>query len=162
MPGYLYEALEAESQKIGMFAHGYTYMGHPLCAALGLKALEIYERDNIVGHVQRIAPGFQEKIRAFADHPLVGDARGVGLMGGLELVADKATKRPFAPQLGMALRVVRACEDEGLILRAIGDVVAVCPPQIITEPEIEELFAMLGKALDRVEAEVEREQLRAA
>jgi 4-aminobutyrate--pyruvate transaminase len=162
VPGYLNDALEAESEKIGMFAHGYTYMGHPLSAALALKALEIYERDDIVGHVKRVAPGFQEKVRALGDHPLVGDARGVGLMGGLELVADKATKRPFAAGLGMGLRVVRACEDEGLILRAIGDVVAVCPPQIITEQQIDELFEMLTKALDRVEAEVAREDLRAA
>jgi len=162
VPGHVYEALEAESQKIGMFSHGFTYMGHPLCAALGLKALEIYERDDIVGHVRRIAPGFQAKIQALADHPLVGHARGVGLMGGLELVADKATKRAFAPGHGMALRVVRACEEEGLILRAIGDIVAVCPPQIINEQQIDELFEMLTRALDRVEAEAARENLRAA
>jgi 4-aminobutyrate--pyruvate transaminase len=92
----------------------------------------------------------------------VGNARGVGLMGGLELVADKATKRAFAPGHGMALRVVKACEDEGLILRAIGDVVAVCPPQIIDEQQIDELFEMLTRALDRVEAEAARENLRAA
>ncbi len=162
VPGYLYEALEAESQKVGMFAHGYTYMGHPLCAALGLKALEIYERDDIVGHVRRVAPRLQEHIQRLADHPLVGNARGIGLMGGLELVADKATKRAFAPGHGMALRVVKACEDEGLILRAIGDVVAVCPPQIIEEQQIDELFEMLTRALDRVEAEAAQENLRAA
>jgi len=162
IPPAMYEALEAESEKVSLFAHGFTYMGHPLSAALGLKTLEIYERDNMVGHVQRVAPGFQAKVQALADHPLVGDARGVGLMAGLELVADKATKRAFSAHLGMALRVVRACEDEGLILRAIGDVVAICPPQIINEQQIDELFEMLATALDRVEAEVERENLRAA
>jgi len=162
VPRHVYEALEDESRKIGMFAHGYTYMGHPLCAALGLKALEIYERDDIVGHVRRVAPGFQRHIQRLAEHPLVGDARGVGLMGGLELVADKASKRPFDPGHGMALRVVKACEDEGLILRAIGDVVAVCPPQIIEEQQIDELFDMLTRALDRVEGDVSREDLRAA
>lgn len=162
VPHEVYEALEAESKKVGMFAHGFTYMGHPLAAAVALKALEIYERDDIVGHVQRVAPKLQAHIQRLADHPLVGDARGVGLMGGLEIVADKATKRPFAPNLTMALRVVKACEDEGLILRSIGDVVAVCPPQIITEDEIDALFEMLERALDRVEAEVSREDLRAA
>jgi len=162
VPGYLYEALETQSEKASLFAHGFTYMGHPLCAALGLKALEIYERDDIVGHVQQIAPGFQAKIQALADHPLVGDARGVGLMGGLELVADKANKRPFDPRHGMALRVVRACEEEGLILRGIGDVVAICPPQIITAQQIDELFEMLVRALDRVEETVRKEDLRSA
>ncbi len=162
VPHEVYEALEAESRKVGMFAHGFTYMGHPLAAAVALKALEIYERDDIVGHVRRVAPKFQAHVQRLADHPLVGDARGVGLMGGLEMVADKATKRPFAPNLTVALRVVKACEDEGLILRSIGDVVAVCPPQIITEEEIDAVFEMLERALDRVEAEVGREDLRAA
>jgi len=162
VPHEVYEALEAESKKVGMFAHGFTYMGHPLAAAVALKALEIYERDDIVGHVRRVAPKFQAHVQRLADHPLVGDARGVGLMGGLEIVADKATKRPFAPNLTMALRVVKACEDEGLILRSIGDVVAVCPPQIITEDEIDAVFEMLERALDRVESEVGREDLRAA
>ncbi len=162
VPPEIYEALESESRKIGIFAHGFTYMGHPLACALGIKTLEIYERDDMVGHVQRVAPGFQTRLKALADHPLVGDARGVGLMGGLELVADKASKRPFPPALGMGLRAVKACEQQGLILRAIGDIVAVCPPQIITAEQIEELFDMFERGLDQLEAEVSREGLRAA
>jgi 4-aminobutyrate--pyruvate transaminase len=162
VPPEVYDALESESRKIGIFAHGLTYMGHPLSCALAIKTLEIYERDDMVGHVRRVAPGFQARLRALADHPLVGDARGVGLMGGLELVADKATKRPFPPALGMGLRAVKACEQQGLILRAISDIVAVCPPQIITSEQIDELFDMLERGLDQLEAEVSREGLRAA
>lgn len=162
VPPQVYEALEAESRKIGMFAHGYTYQGHPLSAALGIKALEIYERDNIVGHVKSIAPIFQTRLKALSDHPLVGEARGVGLMGGIELVADKKTKQPFNPQLGMGLRLATACEEEGLILRALGDTVVICPPQIIQGGEINALFDMLTRALDKVEAAVAREGLRAA
>ena len=92
----IYQAMVAESDKIGVFAHGYTYSGHPVAAAVALEALAIYEERNIVGHVRQMAPVLQDGLRRLADHPLVGEARGVGLVGALELVEDKATKAPFA------------------------------------------------------------------
>jgi 4-aminobutyrate---pyruvate transaminase len=91
----MYQAMLDESRKIGTFGHGFTYSGHPVAAAVALKTLEIYERDNIVARCRRRRPAFQKRIAALADHPLVGNTRGMGLIGGLELVADKATKRAF-------------------------------------------------------------------
>jgi len=154
----VYQAMLDESRKIGVFGHGYTYSGHPLCTAIGLKTLEIYERDNIVGHVKSVAPVFQSRLNALASHELVGEARGVGLIGGVELVADKATKKAFDPKQGVAAMASRMCQDEGLIVRAIaGETLAMCPPLIITEDEINEMFDCLERGLDRA-----RDKLKAA
>ncbi|ODN69763.1 aminotransferase [Methylobrevis pamukkalensis] len=160
LPKFMTDALESQSAKIGTFGHGYTYGGHPLGCAIGVKTLEIYERLDIVGRVRGMAPQFAAGIEAFADHPLVGNVRAKGLVGGIELVADKATKRSFAPAQGVGAKVARCGEEVGLIVRAIGDTVAVCPPMIISSQELEELFARLGKALDAAEAWVAAEGLR--
>jgi 4-aminobutyrate---pyruvate transaminase len=150
VPEPMYQAMLAESRKIGTFGHGFTYTGHPVAAAVGLKTLEIYARERIAEGVTRKTPRFQARLRALADHPLVGDARGMGLVGGIELVADKASKRSFDPKSGVAPRAVRFAEEEGLIVRFLfGDVVSLCPPLIITEAEIDELFDRLTRALDR-------------
>ena len=100
MSEHVYQALVEESGKHGVFAHGFTYSGHPVACAVALKTLEIYERIDIVGHVRRVAPMFQLRLKALADHPLVGEARGVGLIGGLELVKDKRSRQSFDAKLG--------------------------------------------------------------
>ena len=108
-----YELMLEGSRKNGMFAHGFTYTGHPVACAVANKTLEIYERDDIVGHVRRVAPVFQTRLKALADHPLVGEARGVGLIGGLELVANKKTKESYPTKLGVGAKVVALAEEEG-------------------------------------------------
>ncbi len=160
VPESMYEAMLAESRKIGTFGHGNTYAGHPVAAAVAIKTLEIYERDDIFGHVRTLIPNFQKRLRALADHPLVGEARGVGLVGGLELVADKKTKRAFAPKQGVAPKTVVFGQEEGVIVRAIGDTLAICPPLIIKAAEVDELFDRVGRALDKAEAWVRKEGLR--
>ncbi|GBE42231.1 L-Lysine-8-amino-7-oxononanoate aminotransferase [bacterium BMS3Bbin10] len=146
----VYQAMLDESRKIGIFGHGYTYTGHPLSTAIGLKTLEIYERDDIVSHVRSVMPAFQSRLEALSSHPLVGDARGVGLLGGVELVADKKTGKAFDPGRGAAAKAARLCEEEGLIVRAIfGDTLALCPPLIITLDQINEMFDCLERGLDR-------------
>jgi 4-aminobutyrate--pyruvate transaminase len=162
VPEEVYQAMLDESRKIGMFGHGFTYSGHPVSAAVGLKAIEIYQRDNIVGHVRKIAPGFAGRLCALQEHPLVGETRGIGLIGGIELVADKATRRAFDPKQGVGPRMAKFCEEEGLIARAMGDTLALCPPLIITDEGISALFDSLEKALHKTEAWVAQENLRAA
>jgi 4-aminobutyrate---pyruvate transaminase len=110
--------------------------------------------------VRRLTPAFQKRLMALGDHPLVGEARGVGLVGGLELVADKATKRAFSPKQGVAAKAVVFAQQEGLIFRAIGDTLAICPPLIITAEETEEMFDRIARALDRTEEWVRKEGLR--
>ena len=158
----IFQAAVEESAKIGTFGHGFTYSGHPVPAAVATRTLELYEERNIIGHVQRITPKFQERLRSFADHPLVGEARGVGLIGALELVADKTSKRSFAPFQGVGARAAAITEQEGLIVRALGDSIGFCPPLIITEAEIDEMFNRFSRALGATEAWVAREGLRDA
>jgi 4-aminobutyrate--pyruvate transaminase len=150
IPEPMYTALVEESRKIGTFGHGYTYSGHPVAAAVAVKTLEIYARERIVEQAAAKAPQFQERLRHLAEHPLVGHARGLGLIGGLELVADKTSKQSFEGSVGIAPPAVRFAEQEGLIVRALaGDVISVCPPLVISSEEIDELFARLKRALDR-------------
>ncbi|MHA1563950.1 MAG: aminotransferase class III-fold pyridoxal phosphate-dependent enzyme, partial [Alphaproteobacteria bacterium] len=162
IPEDMYQAMLDESRKIGTFGHGYTYSGHPVSCAVALKTLEIYERDGIVDHVRAIAPTFQARLKALGDHPLVGEARGVGLVGAVELVADKATKRSFDLSQMVGATTIQLALDEGVILRAMGDSVGLCPPLVIQEDEINQMFDMLERALDNVEAWVVKEDLRNA
>lgn len=146
----MYQAMLDESRKIGIFGHGYTYSGHPTACAVGLKTLEIYERDRIVAGVAQKAPHFLARLERLLDHPLVGEARGIGLIGGIELVADKETKRQYPVPTGLAAKIVTFAQDEGLIVRSLtGDRIALCPPLIITPAEIDEMFDKLTRALDR-------------
>jgi 4-aminobutyrate--pyruvate transaminase len=150
VPQPMYDAMLEESRRIGIFAHGFTYSGHPVAAAVALKAIEIYARDKIADAVVRKAPHFQARLRALGDHPLVGEARGLGLLGGIELVADKSSKASFDAKAAVAPQVVQFAQEEGLIVRYLaGDVVSICPPLIIAPAEIDELFDRLGRALDR-------------
>lgn len=155
----VYEGLVAESKKLGMFAHGFTYSGHPVASAVALKTLEIYNRINIVGHVRSISPIFQTRLHALADHPLVGNARSVGLIGALELVRDKKTKESFAPSDGVGAKAVTIAQEEGLLCRAVaGDNIGLCPPLVIEGAEINAMFDALSRTLDRTAHWVEKEQ----
>jgi 4-aminobutyrate--pyruvate transaminase len=144
------EIIDRESKRIGVLAHGFTYGGHPVAAAVALRTIEIYKRRDIVGHVRHVEPLFLKLLAGLSDHPLVGEARGVGLIAGIELVADKKDKRAFDPAKNVAFQLSLMAEQEGLIIRPLlGDRFGLCPPLVITEDEITELFARLGKALDR-------------
>ncbi|VUF14810.1 aminotransferase [Methylobacterium dankookense] len=158
----LYEAMLAESRKLGTFGHGTTYSGHPVACAVALKTIEIYRRERIVEGVAAKAPHFQARLSRLAEHDIVGEARGIGLIGGLEIVADKASRAQYEPKAGVAARCVAFAQGEGLIVRFLaGDRVAVCPPLIITEAEIDALFDRLARALDRTRDWIRAEGLTA-
>jgi 4-aminobutyrate--pyruvate transaminase len=142
------EVIESESGKIGTFGHGFTYSGHPVAAAVALKTIEIYQERDIVGHVRDVAPRFLARLAKLGEHPLVGEAKGVGLLGGVEIVADKKTKANFDPSKAVAANIARFAEEEGLITRPLlGDRIALCPPLVIDEAEIDELFDRFERAL---------------
>lgn len=145
----VYQAIADESARIGVFGHGFTYGGHPVPCAVALETLAIYEERDIVARVRAVAPRFQGGLRALESHPLVGEVRGVGLIGAIELVADKAAKAPFAPAGRAGATVARLAQEEGLIVRPLGEGVALSPPLVIAEPEIDETLARLGRALDK-------------
>jgi 4-aminobutyrate--pyruvate transaminase len=163
IPEDMYQALITESQKIGTFGHGFTYSGHPVSAAVAVKTLEIYRRDKIFETAAKNTPHFQKRLQALADHPLVGEARGMGMVGAIELAAVKRAKTPFDPKKGVGAQVVAQAQAEGLIVRVIaGDVISVCPPLIIKPAEIDELFDKLTSALDKTLDWAKREHLLAA
>ncbi|MGC5779123.1 aminotransferase [Methylobacterium sp. NFXW15] len=146
----MYDVLVGQSEKLGGFGHGTTYSGHPVACAVAIKAIEIYKRDRIIEGAAEKAPQFQRRLSALVEHDIVGEAKGIGLIGGLEIVADKASRRQYDPKAGVAARCVAFAQEEGLIVRFLaGDRVAVCPPLIITPDEIDALFDRLTRALDR-------------
>jgi 4-aminobutyrate--pyruvate transaminase len=146
----IYEGMEKGSDEVGTFAHGSTYSGHPVAAAVALRTIELMEERDVIGHVRSVMPRFEARLRALGDHPLVGDVRVKGLMGAVELVSDKATKGRFDP-IGKAAGVVQAAaQGRGVIVRgiAVAESIGFSPPLIITESEIDELFDRFALALD--------------
>jgi len=158
----IYSVVRDHSGKIGFFGHAFTTTGHPVALAVANRAQQLMEERDIVGHVKRVAPALQDGLRAFADHPLVGNVRGVGLMGALELVADKKTKRSFDPSFKVKDFLRARAQEHGLIVRAIlsGDTIAYSPPLIITEAEINEMMVRLGRALEETTKWVEENGLK--
>jgi putrescine aminotransferase len=132
------------------FVHGYTYSGHPTCAAVALKNLEIIEREDLVGRVARDAgPYLAAALAGLADHPLVGETRSLGLIGAVEIVAEKGTNRRFGGGPGKAGPVVRdLCIQHGLMIRAVRDTLVMSPPLIISHAEIDRLVGTIRKSLD--------------
>jgi 4-aminobutyrate--pyruvate transaminase len=156
----LVEIIEEEAVRIGGLWHAFTYSAHPLAAAVALKTLEIYQRRDTFGHVRKVAPLFLQRLKALTEHPLVGEADGVGLIGAVELVADKKSKRNFEAAKAVGARCGAFCQDEGLIVRALlYDRIALCPPLVISEAEIGELFDRLERGLNKTLDWVRREGL---
>ncbi|MEY8246916.1 MAG: aminotransferase [Bermanella sp.] len=146
--GDMYQAMIEPSASLGVFGHGYTYSGHPLACAVALKTLEIYQRDNIFAKAAQTGAYLQAQLAKFKDHPLVGEVRGAGMIGAIELVANKASGQPF---VGAAVAgfITQACQDHGLIVRVVaGASVAFCPPLIVDNAQIDEIIGKFSKALD--------------
>jgi 4-aminobutyrate--pyruvate transaminase len=124
-----------------------------VACAVALEALRIYESDRVIEHVQRVAPRMQAALRRYAGHPLVGDVRGLGLIGAVELAANPAARKPFDEAKGAGAYLVRRAQEHGLILRVMaGDIIAFSPPLVITEAEIDEMFDKFDRALRDTEA----------
>jgi 4-aminobutyrate--pyruvate transaminase len=133
-----------ESGRIGTLGHGFTGAAHPVGAAIALENLAIIRERDLVGNAARVGAHLQARLReAFADHPLVGEVRGVGLIAAVELLEDG---KPGARGAKMAKHLM----EEGLLCRAMTDAMAFCPPMIITEGEVDEIVARFGRGLDRL------------
>jgi 4-aminobutyrate--pyruvate transaminase len=147
--GDMYEAMIEQSSKIGVFGHGYTYSGHPVACAVALKTLEIYERDNVFAHAEKIGSYMQKRLHEFNDHPLVGEVRGSGMLGAIELVANKKSGLAFKDG-SVGNFAMQACQNNGMITRAVaGSSLAFCPPLIVTESHIDEMIEKTTKSLDQ-------------
>src|SRR5690606_16930199 len=151
----IWQVIVDRSREIGPFGHGVTYTAHPVAAAAAMANLDIIEGEGLVENAREVGAHFQRRMReAFADHPLVGHVRGEGLIMGIELVADKASKKAFDPRHKVAARVVQACLAEGLIARNLpsGDIVAFSPPLMITRDDVELIETRFARGLDKVAA----------
>lgn len=147
IPGFMYEAMREPSNQLGIFGHGYTYTGHPVAAAAALKAIEIYQRENLFEHAAKMGDYMQSRLQEFAEHPLVGEVRGKGLIAAVEIVADKERREGFADgKVGAMTK--QFCQDQGLLIRAVsGNCLAFCPPLIINDEQIDEMIFMFEAAL---------------
>jgi 4-aminobutyrate--pyruvate transaminase len=144
----IYDALSTQSAKIGVFSHGFTYSGHPVTSAVALETLKIYEEMDVVSRVRNLAPQMQEGLRRFADHPLVGEVRGIGLIGAVELVADKTSHAPFPASVGAGAFLSKRAHHHGVIIRPLGDIIAFCPPLIASPEEIDLMLERFSLALE--------------
>ena len=150
----IFQVIADESDRIGAFVHGFTYAGHPVAAAVALEVLKIYDELDIANRVKSLEPAFMAMLRSLEDHPLVGATSGLGLIGGFEVVKDKATKASWPAETGIGARIDRNAKKHGLILRALGERVCYSPPLIISEDEIAEIGLRTRKALDDTLAEL--------
>lgn len=146
--GDMYDAMVEPCSKLGVFGHGYTYSGHPVACAVALKTLEIYERDNMFAKAAETGAYLQSRLQEFADHPLVGEVRGSGMIAAVELVANKETGEAFKDGK-VGYFAANACQEHGLISRPVaGSSLALCPPLITTKAQIDEIVEKMGKALN--------------
>jgi 4-aminobutyrate---pyruvate transaminase len=149
----IFEAMVRQSDEVGVFGLTMTYSGHPVAAAVALEALAIYEEEDIAGRVRGLEDAFIGGLRRrFAGHRFIGDVRGRGLLAGVQLGRAKSPFVPFAAETGAGRLWAEAAERHGLIVRAIGDTIAICPPLIISEAEIGQLIDRLAAALDDIES----------
>ena len=151
VPEEIFEPIKKASNEVGVFGHGYTYSGHPVACAVALRTLEIYEELNLFNHVVNITPKFQERVNKLGTFEFVGEARGIGLIAALEIVKNKDKKENFDPYGRVGKQIAEICQKNGLIVRAIGDVIAICPPLIITEEQVDEMFDILEASLTEFE-----------
>jgi 4-aminobutyrate--pyruvate transaminase len=144
----IYQAMLSQSDKLGAFAHGSTYSGHPVAAAVAHEVIKIYEEDDLISHARGVGAHMRKRLGALADHPLVGEVAGVGLLCGIELVKDKESHANFPAEAGVGARMDAHGQRHGLILRVVGDRIIFAPPLIIEEAEVDDAVARFARALD--------------
>ena len=150
----IYSAIARQSDELGVFGLTMTYSGHPVAAAVALEALRIYDEMDVVARVRKLEAAFLGGLNRLLEHPLVGEVRGRGLLAGVELMHNTEWRTPFDPKLKAGPLCARIAEENGLIVRAIGDTIAFCPPLIISEDEIAEMLVRFRKALDQTAVEL--------
>lgn len=136
-------------EQCGEFAHGFTYSGHPTCAAVALENIRILEEEKVIENVRdNLAPYLKERWATLADHPIVGEARSLGMVAAVELVKDKVTRERFSEDGDTGALCRDACNENGLVMRPVGETMIISPPLVITRDEIDELVEKARKSLD--------------
>ena len=150
----LSDRMQNAAEAIEEFPHGFTASGHPVGCAIALKAIDVVMNEGLMENVRTLTPRFEAGMAELAKHPHIGEWRGKGLMGALEAVRDKDTRTPFAADLSISERIANTCTDHGLICRPLGQSIVLCPPFIMTDAHMDEMFEKLEGALTQVFKEV--------
>ena len=150
----IYDVISVPQAEGSVFAHGFTYSGHPVCCAAALKNIEIMEREDLCGHVRRVGPYFSERLATLSDLGIVGDVRGSHFMQCVENVADKETRALFDPSVHVGDRVANACEKRGLIVRPIAHLNVLSPPLVLTTDQIDWMVDVLREGIIEVQADL--------
>lgn len=150
----LSDRMQAAAEAMEEFPHGFTASGHPVGCAIALKSIDLIVNGGLLEQAQSLIPRFEAGLEALSHNPNIGEWRGKGLMGALEAVADKDSKTPFDGSLSVSERIANTCTDHGLICRPLGQSIVLCPPFIMSDAQMDEMFEKLEKALKQVFAEV--------
>jgi len=154
----IYEAISAPDPSV-WFAHGFTYSGHPVCCAVGLKNIEIIEREDLLGNAAKVGDHFERRLKELEALPLVGQVRGQRLMMCVEYVANKQTKAHLADEINISKRISNVCESKGLLVRPIGHLDVMSPPLTLSMAQADFIVDTLGNAIEDVATELKREGL---
>ncbi|MGY6411600.1 MAG: aspartate aminotransferase family protein [Alkalilacustris sp.] len=152
MNARIFEPIADETHRIGTFGHGFTGSGHPVAAAVSVENIRIIEERGLVDQAARVGAHMQKRLRELSDLPLVGEVRGVGMIAAVELVGNKATRAPHGKAGALGAPAQAAMQEEGVLVRALGDTLAVCPPLITTEDQADQIVDAFHRALPRVAA----------
>jgi 4-aminobutyrate--pyruvate transaminase len=144
----LYQGIAEQSNSLGTLGHGFTGSAHPVATAVALENLKIIEEEQLVPHAAAMGQRLHAGLREFADHPLVGEVRGCGLIAAVELVGNRQTKAPHGSPGTLGRYLAGRAQEHGMITRAMGDAIAFCPPLISSEAEIDQLIQRFAYALD--------------
>jgi L-2,4-diaminobutyrate transaminase len=155
----IWSVLEKASAEFGPVMHGFTYSGHPVGGAIGLANLDIMEKEGMVANAARVGPYLKQRLQErVGDHPFIGEVRGVGMINAVELIADKARRRPFDPAHGVHRLVATKAQEQGLMVRALPfiEVIPFSPPLCMTEAEADEAVDLFARGLDAATPELHR------
>lgn len=154
LSGAVFDAIATEADRNGVFSHGFTYSGHPVTSAIALETLRIYREMNLPARAVELGDILGESLRAVVEHPLVGNVRRLGYLAGVELVARRNGPVPFSPEMKVGAAVERRSREQGLIVRNLGDVIAICPPFITSPEEVDFIVGALVRTLDAVQRDL--------
>jgi len=153
----IYEVISKPQCEGGMFTHGFTYSGHPVCCAAGLKNIEIIEREDICGHVRELGPYLEQRLESLSDLPIVGDVRGKCFMMCVENVANKETKELLPAQAQVGNRIAAACEKRGVLVRPVAHLNVMSPPLIMTREQIDFMVDTLREGIIETQESLEKD-----
>ena len=148
----IYLPIAEHAERLGIFGHGFTYSAHPVCAAVALRAQELMQERDIIGHVRAISTQFKARIARLSKFDFIGNERAVGLIGAIEFAVNSDDHKKFDPSHQIARQAVSIIQKHGVILRALpGDIIGFCPPLIISEAEIDDMFDRIESGLVEVD-----------